>query len=36
VALELKEAIGELGEITGEEAGDDVLDRIFAQFCLGK
>jgi len=36
LALELKEAIGELGEITGEEAGEDVLDRIFSQFCLGK
>ena len=30
------EAIRELGEITGEEVGDAVLDRIFAQFCLGK
>ncbi len=36
VALELKEAIRELGEITGEEVGDAVLDRIFDQFCLGK
>jgi tRNA modification GTPase len=36
VALELKEAVGELGEITGQEVGDDVLDRIFSQFCLGK
>jgi len=36
VALELKEAIRELGEITGEEVGDAVLDRIFSQFCLGK
>jgi tRNA modification GTPase len=36
VALELQEAIRELGEITGEEVGDAVLDRIFAQFCLGK
>jgi tRNA modification GTPase len=36
VALELKEAIGELGEITGAQAGEDVLDRIFSQFCLGK
>ncbi|MEW6659455.1 MAG: tRNA uridine-5-carboxymethylaminomethyl(34) synthesis GTPase MnmE [Thermodesulfobacteriota bacterium] len=36
VALELQEAIRELGEITGQEVGDDVLDRIFAEFCLGK
>lgn len=36
VALELREAIRELGEITGEEVGEAVLDRIFEQFCLGK
>lgn len=36
VALELKEAIRELGEITGEEVGEAILDRIFSQFCLGK
>ncbi len=36
VALELQEAIRELGEITGQEVGDDVLDRIFSEFCLGK
>jgi tRNA modification GTPase len=35
-ALELQGAIRELGEITGEEVGDDVLDRIFSRFCLGK
>ena len=36
VALEVREAIRELGEITGEEVGEDILDRIFSQFCLGK
>jgi len=36
VALELQEAIRELGEITGQEVGDDILDRIFSEFCLGK
>jgi tRNA modification GTPase len=36
VALELKEALRALDEITGREVGDDVLDRIFSQFCLGK
>jgi tRNA modification GTPase len=32
----VKEAIRELGEITGQEVGDEVLDRIFGEFCLGK
>ncbi|MEW6387113.1 MAG: tRNA uridine-5-carboxymethylaminomethyl(34) synthesis GTPase MnmE [Thermodesulfobacteriota bacterium] len=36
VALEVREAIRELGEITGEEVGEDILDRIFSQFCVGK
>jgi tRNA modification GTPase len=36
VALELVAAIRELGEITGEEVGEAILDRIFGQFCLGK
>lgn len=34
VRLELLCAI--LGEVTGEIAPEDVLDRIFAEFCLGK
>jgi tRNA modification GTPase len=36
VALELNEAIREVGAITGQEVGDEVLDRIFGEFCLGK
>jgi tRNA modification GTPase len=36
VALELQEAIRELGEITGQEVGDEVLERIFGEFCLVK
>jgi tRNA modification GTPase len=36
VALELNEAIRGLGEITGQEVGDEVLERIFGEFCLGK
>jgi tRNA modification GTPase len=36
VALELGEAVRELGAITGEEVGDAVLERIFSEFCLGK
>jgi tRNA modification GTPase len=36
VALEVKEALLALGEITGEEVGDAVLDHIFSEFCIGK
>ena len=36
VALEIAAAIHALGEITGEEVGEAILDRIFGQFCLGK
>jgi tRNA modification GTPase len=36
VALELGAAVHELGEITGEEVGEAILDRIFSEFCLGK
>lgn len=36
VALDLREAAGFLGEITGEIAGEEVFDRIFGSFCLGK
>ncbi len=36
VGLELQEAIRELGAITGQEMGDEVLERIFGEFCLGK
>jgi tRNA modification GTPase len=36
LALEVKEALQALGEVTGEEVGDAVLDHIFSQFCIGK
>ena len=36
VALDLREALDALGEITGETATADLLDRIFAAFCIGK
>jgi len=32
----LKEAVDCLGEITGETIGEDILNRIFSDFCIGK
>jgi tRNA modification GTPase len=36
VLEELKAALAALGEITGEVANDDLYDRIFSTFCIGK
>lgn len=36
LAVDLREALDALGEITGETTPDEVLDRIFASFCVGK
>ncbi len=36
LALELREALSALSEITGEVTTEDLLDRIFSQFCIGK
>jgi tRNA modification GTPase len=36
VAEDLRQAQQALGEITGTFAPDDLLDRIFATFCIGK
>ena len=36
VAEELRSAQQALGEITGEFTTEDLLGRIFADFCVGK
>ncbi len=36
VALEIRSALAELGELTGAVFTDDLLDRIFSRFCIGK
>lgn len=36
LAIDLKEALQALGEITGETTPDDILERIFTRFCIGK
>jgi len=35
-ALELREALAALGEVTGETTNEEILDRIFSRFCIGK
>ncbi|MDP2758261.1 MAG: GTP-binding protein, partial [Desulfurivibrionaceae bacterium] len=36
LAIDLQGALAFLGDIVGETTTDDVLDMIFAEFCLGK
>lgn len=36
LSLELRGALDALGEICGQVQTDDVLDRIFSRFCIGK
>jgi len=36
LALDLREALQALGEITGETTPDAVLEQIFSRFCVGK
>lgn len=35
-SCELRAVLTSLGEITGETTTDDILDRIFSRFCIGK
>ena len=35
-AVDLHDALGFLGEITGEQVDEKLLDKIFADFCVGK
>ncbi|MCX8117801.1 MAG: tRNA uridine-5-carboxymethylaminomethyl(34) synthesis GTPase MnmE [Desulfobacterota bacterium] len=36
IALEIRSALLSLGEMVGETTPEDVLNRIFEQFCIGK
>jgi tRNA modification GTPase len=35
-ASELRNALAELGQVVGAVYTDDLLDRIFGTFCIGK
>lgn len=36
LTIDLMNAYASLGAIIGEEVGDDVIDRVFEKFCMGK
>lgn len=36
VAVHLHEALYALGEVTGDQVTDELLDKIFSSFCVGK
>ena len=36
VAISIKDILSNLGEITGDVASEEIIDEIFARFCLGK
>ncbi len=36
ISIDLTSAAHSLGQITGETATEDLLDRIFSEFCIGK
>ncbi len=35
-AIEIRRALDELGKVFGETTTDDILDRVFRRFCIGK
>ncbi len=36
LSMDLMDAYGFLGEIIGEKVDEDIIDKIFSEFCLGK
>ena len=36
IAIQIKEALENLGEITGDNISDSIIQDIFSKFCLGK
>ncbi len=36
ISMDLQDALRYLGEITGESVDEEIIDRIFSRFCLGK
>ena len=36
LAFELREALDAIGSVTGDVTTEDLLGRVFANFCIGK
>lgn len=36
IAIEMKEILEALGEISGDNVSEDIINEIFRKFCLGK
>ena len=36
ISMDLQDVNRQLGEITGDSVDDEIIDRIFTKFCLGK
>lgn len=36
ISIDLQESLNAIDEITGQTIGEDMLDQIFAKFCIGK
>ena len=36
LSIYIKEALNDLGEITGDNVSEDIINEIFSKFCLGK
>ena len=36
ISIDLRAALNSIGDIVGETTPDDILNRIFSEFCIGK